>query len=122
MEFETKVLEKKVLPAPENVKNELQASPSDLICFFGRVRYVGGEPILCQESWTNLSECPGYEKADFEWSLPFQLRKDAAKEDRVFKDSLYGARQEEHGRYLHCDEKLPILVLNKHQILLIRPL
>ena len=42
MAFETKVLEKKVLPAPENVKNELQASSSDLICFLRRVRYVDG--------------------------------------------------------------------------------
>ena len=115
MEFETKVLEKKVLPAPENVKNELQASTSDLICFLRRVRYVGGEPILCQESWTNLSECPGYEKADFQVEPAFSAAERCSGKKIAYSKIRYTARAAgvEHGRYLHCDENSPILVLEQ---------
>ena len=57
--FITLVLDKKVLPAPSDVAHELKASEGTPFLFLRRVRLVDGIPLICQESWTNLSECPG---------------------------------------------------------------
>ena len=64
-DFTTRVVDSWATPAPADVANELEISPGTDVMFLRRVRSVDGEPIMCQESWLNLSECPGLADADF---------------------------------------------------------
>lgn len=77
-DFITLVLDKKVLPAPADVARELEMGEGDEALFLRRVRLVEGVPLICQESWTNLAVCPGYEKVRFEESPPSMRRSVAA--------------------------------------------
>ncbi len=65
MEFSTKVLELEVLRAPRSVAARLNIVQDSPVMFMRRVRYVAGSPVICQESWSVLSSCPGLEDSDF---------------------------------------------------------
>lgn len=114
--FMTLVLDKKVLPAPSDVAHELRARKGAPFLFLRRVRLVDGTPLICQESWTNLEECPGYENANFEKESAFDAAQRCGARRIAYSRIRYTARVAgaEHGRYLKCDENAPLLVLEQN--------
>ena len=60
--------------------------------FLRRVRSVDGEPIMCQESWLNLNECPGLADANFEQESLFDLVERCSGAKIKFSRMTYSAR------------------------------
>lgn len=114
--FTTKVLDKMIVPAPVDVAHELKTEAETPSLFLRRVRIVDGVPLICQESWTNLAECPGYEDSDFEKESAFNAAQRCGGRKIVASTIHYTARVAgaEHGRYLNCDESAPLLVLEQN--------
>lgn len=114
-DFITLVLDKKVLQAPADVARELEMGKGDEALFLRRVRLVEGVPLICQESWTNLAVCPGYEKVRFEEEPAFDAAQRCSGKRIAYSRIRTTARLAgvEHGRYLRCDESAPLLVLEQ---------
>ena len=70
-DFVTHVLDKRVVPAPADVSEHLRIQPGSPVLYLLLVRTVEGKPVLCQEGWENLGECPGLEEADFSHETAF---------------------------------------------------
>jgi len=75
--------------------------PGDQVMYLRRVRTVNGEPIMCQEGWNSLRECPGLFDVDFTKEPAFDAVEHCA--GRKIKSSRmrYVARVagKEHGDY-----------------------
>lgn len=114
-DFITLVLDKKVLPAPADVARELEMEEGGKALFLRRVRLVEGVPLICQESWTNLAVCPGYDQVNFEVESGFDATQRCGGKRIVYSRIRTTARLAgvEHGRYLQCDESAPLLVLEQ---------
>ena len=115
IEFKTNVVDKTVVPAPENVARMLHIEPGVPALFLRRVRTVDSEPVICQESWLNLSQCPGLADCDFVNNSAFNLVQETS--GRVITSSLirYSARTagHDHGCLLHVEDSAPVLVLEQ---------
>lgn len=114
--FVTHVIDKRVVGAPADVAVELGLRPGDGVMFLRRVRSVDGEPVICQESWTNLSECPGIESIDFEETSLFDAVQMCS--GRKIKYSLMRYQAlvagKDHGELLGCDESAAVLLLEQN--------
>lgn len=113
--YETLVLDQEVVPAPEDIAHELDMAPGDPCLFLRRVRTVGGTPVICQESWSNLAVVPGLDKVDFETVPGFDAVEACSGRRIKYSRIRYTARVAgiEHGEYLGCDELAPLLVLEQ---------
>lgn len=113
--FTTAVLDQILLPAPVDVAYELDEDPGAPMLFLRRVRSVGGEPIMCIESWISTRRCPGIEKADFtvEGGNAAVERCSGKRVGHVKVRYTARAAGTEHAAYLHCDESAPLLVLEQ---------
>ncbi|WP_058270762.1 UTRA domain-containing protein [Olsenella massiliensis] len=66
IQFTTRVVTREVVGAPRSIAAHLGVLVGAPALFMRRVRSVGGDAIVCQESWSNLEVCPRLDEADFE--------------------------------------------------------
>ena len=83
--------------------------------FLRRLRYVDGVPIMCQESWLSLDECPGLCDVDFEAESLFNAVERCAGRKIKYSRMRYSARiaGKDHGELLDCEEGAAILLLEQ---------
>ena len=115
MDFKTQVLERRVTMAPQDVAHELGYDEPDYALLLRRVRTVEGQPVLCQESWSNLRACPGLDLIDCtQVSLCDAVQECSGRKIR-YSSMRYHARVvgKEHGMILGCDESAAVLVLEQ---------
>ncbi len=114
-EFVTHVLDERVLPASEAVARELDIAPGSPALFLRRVRDVGGESVVCQESWLSMDACPDIENADFLHESAFDAVERCSGKHIADSCMRYTARAagKEHAAYLRCDAHDPMLVLEQ---------
>lgn len=113
--FATNVVDEWVTPAPADVAYELEIPPFTDVMFIRRVRTVEGEPIMCQESWLNLSVCPGLEDGDYTTESLFHAVQRCSAHKIKYAKMRYSARivGREHGELLKCDETAAVLMLEQ---------
>lgn len=113
--FVTHVIDKYVVPASLDVARELELDPGDSVLFVRRIRTVDGEPVICQEGWFSLIECPGLDEVDFTVESAFDAVERCAGRKIVYSRIRYTAliAGKEYGAYLGCDESLPVLMLEQ---------
>ena len=113
--FTTRVVDSWATPAPIDVANQLEIPLGSDVMFLRRVRSVDGEPIMCQESWLNLLECPGLPDADFVHEPLFDAVQRCSGRKIKYSRMRYHARVagKEHGALLGCDEAAAVLVLEQ---------
>lgn len=114
-DFITHVIDKQVVPASPTVARELELDPGDNVLFVRRIRTVDGEPVICQEGWFSLPECPGLDEVDFTVESAFEAVERCSGRKIVYAHILYTAliAGKEYGAYLGCDESLPVLMLEQ---------
>lgn len=113
--FETHVIDKRVVPALADVAAELEINPGSPTLFLRRIRTVGGEAVMCQESWSNLDICPDLDRADYEHESLFDAVERCSKKKIKYSRMRYSARiaGKEHGAYLECEDTSAVLVLEQ---------
>lgn len=113
--YVTRVLRKEVVPAPAAVALSLQVDEGAPTLFMRRVRSVGGHPVVCQESWSNLAACPGLEGADFATESLFDAVERYSGGKITLSRMQYASRRAgtEHGAYLGCAADDPVMVLEQ---------
>lgn len=113
-DFVTHVLEKRVVPAPADVAEHLRIQPDSPVLYLLRVRTVDGKPVICQEGWENLGECPGLEGADFSHETAFDAVERCSGRKITWSKVRYSASAAgERAEALGCDEGDPVLVLRQ---------
>ena len=115
-EFETHVLEQSVFPASVEVAAELGIEEGIEAMFMRRVRTVDGEPIMCQESWLNLRECPGLLNIDYTKESLFNAVQQCSGRKIKISHMRYSARTAgiEYGELLGCSESAALLLLEQN--------
>ena len=113
--FTTRVLDERVMPAPDDVCDQMRLAPGDDALFLRRVRVVGSEPVVCQEGWLNMVACPGIEDADFSAESAFDAVERCSKGRISSSRMRYTARRagRDHGAYLGISADDPVLVLEQ---------
>lgn len=113
--FETIVLEKSVAPAPLDVSTRLDIPDGSEALFLRRVRRIDGSPIMCQESWLSIQECPGIDHEDYTKDSLFDIVERCAKRKIKYSEMRYMARivGKEHAELLQCDEGAAVLLLEQ---------
>lgn len=116
MDFETHVIDKWTAPASFEVAMELGVEVGEEVMFMRRVRTVDGEPIMCQESWLNLSECPGLLSIDYTSESLFNAVQRCAGRKITTSLMRYSARTagSEYGTLLACSEVAALLLLEQN--------
>ncbi|WP_019240132.1 MULTISPECIES: GntR family transcriptional regulator [Enorma] len=114
-DFKTAVVDAWVTPAPIDVATELDVPEHSDVMFLRRLRYVDGVPIMCQESWLSLDECPGLCDVDFEGESLFNAVERCAGRKIKYSRMRYSARiaGKDHGELLDCEEGAAILLLEQ---------
>lgn len=115
-EFETQVLEQSISPASVEVATELGIEEGVEAMFMRRVRTVDGEPIMCQESWLNLRECPGLLDIDYTKESLFNAVQQCSGRKIKISHMRYSARTAgiEYGELLGCSESAALLLLEQN--------
>lgn len=113
--FKTQVVEKWITRAPADVAHELEIEPGAEAMFMRRVRTVDGEPVMCQESWSNIGQCPGLFDIDYTVESLFDAVERCAGRKIKYSNMRYTARVvgREHGELLDCDESAAVLLLEQ---------
>lgn len=113
--FVTRVLDKVLVDAPASVAYELEIDPGTTVMYLRRVRSVDGVPVVCQESWSPVSECPGIFDADFATESMFDAVQRCSGRRIKYAHVRYSAwvAGNEHSELLACDEQTPLLVLEQ---------
>ncbi len=65
IDYKTTIVESKILGATPEIANNLGINVKDPVLHLVRVRSAEGEPLICQDSYSNLKECPGLQNYDF---------------------------------------------------------
>lgn len=114
-EFTTQVVTKFVDVPPASVGDRLHLRAGDEALYLRRVRSVDSEPVMCQEGWFNLRECPGLDQMDFTYTSAFNAVEETSQRKIVYSEIRYMARVAgvEHAQYLNCDEHAPVLLLRQ---------
>lgn len=113
-DFVTHVIEKRVVPAPADVAEHLRIQLGSPVLYLLRVRTVQGEPVICQEGWENLDECPGLEDADFSRETAFDAVERCSGRKITWSKVRYSAATAgERASVLGCSEYDPMLVLRQ---------
>lgn len=115
-DYVTHVIERRVTKAPADVARELGLETTDNVLLLRRLRTVDGEPVLCQESWSNLRACPGLDEVDYATTSMFDAVEMCSGKKIRYSDMRYRARVagKEHGRMLGCEESAAVLVLEQN--------
>lgn len=111
--FQTYILAKEVLPASNEVARHLHIQSGESVMFMRRVRSVNGQPIMCQESWCPLRECPGIDEVDFTQAAAFDAVEKCSGRRIKTAQMRYVARVagRQYCEYLAVDENAPVLLL-----------
>lgn len=114
--FKTKVIEKWTAGAPADAALELGIQPGDEVMFMRRVRTVDGDPIMCQEGWINLGECPGLMDIDYSKESLFNAVQRCSGRKIKTSRMRYSARTagREYGDLLGCPETAALLLLEQN--------
>lgn len=114
-DFSTEILDKRVIPAPIDVANELEIKTGNPVMFLRRLRIVDGEPIICQESWENLNELPDIDHIDLTNVSLFNAVEQCSGRHVKYSDMRYSARivGKEHAGYLDCEDTASVLILEQ---------
>ena len=114
--YTTQVLQKDVLPAPAEVAESLQVEPGEPALFMRRVRSVGGRPVVCQESWSNLEACPGLEQVDFTTESLFDAVERCSGRKIALSHMHYSSCRAgaQHAACLACGASDPVMVLEQN--------
>ncbi|MEG6574662.1 GntR family transcriptional regulator [Caldibacillus debilis] len=115
LQFETKVIEKRVETASNSVREKLNLPEGAKILYLKRVRYVGKEPIMIMENRINIEICKGIEKVDFEKETLFSQIEKTSNRHIKFARSRYAARVlgKERAKLLDSHEDAPGLHLEQ---------
>lgn len=65
LNFETKVLTKKVISVDDSIHYELKMADNTKVLYLERLRLVNNEPSILLYNWIPIDRCPGIEKYDF---------------------------------------------------------
>lgn len=114
-QFVTLVQNKQLLDATPEVASQLHISVGDSVMFLRRIRLVENEPIMCQEGYYPLRECPGIDRADFTVESAFDVVQTCSGRKVKTSRMRYVARVagDEHGAYLDVDAAAPVLLLEQ---------
>lgn len=114
--FKTRVIEKWTAPASFEVAAELGIDAGVEVMFMRRVRTVDGEPVMCQESWLNLGECPGLFDIDYSAESLFNAVQRCSGRKIETSRMRYSARTagSEYGALLSCSETAALLLLEQN--------
>lgn len=114
--FVTAVITKFTAPANEDVARELGVEVGEEVMFLRRVRSVDAEPVMCQESWLNLSACPGLFDIDYTRESLFNAVQRCAGRKITTSRMRYSARTagSEYGSLLACGENAALLLLEQN--------
>ena len=63
--FRTDIITKEILAATPEIANNLGVEVKSPVLHMVRVRSADGEALICQDSYSNLLECPGLQDCDF---------------------------------------------------------
>ena len=115
VEFETHVLEQRVIPADEFLADKLQVPVNAPVLFLRRVRSSGGEPIMYIENRVNLLQAPGLDEVDFETEALSPSMERCAGKRIGYSSARYAAKiaGEQRGGILHVGEEAPVLHLEQ---------
>lgn len=113
--FETKVVDKKVQPADPVCAENLQIDEGDPYLYVARVRYVLARPVMFIESHISLSACPGMERMDFSSMPLFSFVERTSGHSVGRSEMVYSARVvgKKRGKYLECDDHAPALEIDQ---------
>lgn len=114
--FQTHVMEKRVEPVSPTVACELGIAPGEDAMFMRRVRTIEGEPVMCQESWLNLGECPGLFDIDCTQESLFNAVQRCSGRKIKTSRMRYSARTagREYAQLLDCSESAALLLLEQN--------
>lgn len=114
-DFVTRVIEQEVLPASERVAHELGVRVGEEVLHLKRLRVVDAEPALFQESWLNLTVCPGLDEADFVTESAFDAVERCSGRKIRYSKMRYSSAQanRECAFLLDCEEGSAVLVLEQ---------
>lgn len=114
-EFTTQVICARVEVPPPAMQLALDIRPGYKALYLERVRLVEGVPLLAQETWVSLVECPGVEQSNFEGEALFDCIERCS--GRRVRSSVmtYSARNAgiKYSSVLGCDETTALLVLEQ---------
>ncbi len=112
----TVVKDLRVVGAPHSVAVELDLSPRTDVLYLQRVRYVDRKPVITQDSWLNLEECPGLDQSNFTQESLFDAVERCAGRKIKYSRLRYTARiaGKEHAKLLNCKESAAVLVLEQN--------
>lgn len=113
--FETHVLCSKVEVPPPAIQVALDVKPGVACFYIQRVRSVAGEPMVSQEDWVSLVECPGVDKVDYATETMFDAIERISGHKIKQSHMTYSARNvgREIGASLGCEESTAVLVLEQ---------
>lgn len=116
VDFQTVVLEQKIIPADHACSLALNVPPNAPVLMLHRLRRTKDEPIMLMESRVNLLACPGLDEVDFTHSTLFDAMEAASGRKIGYAKVQYGARiaGRKRGNILGCQEGAPLL--NIHQV------
>ena len=116
LSFADSLREQNVFPASVEVAAELGIEEGAEAMFMRRVRTVDGEPIMCQESWLNLRECPGLLDIDYTKESLFNAVQQCSGRKIKISHMRYSARTAgiEYGELLGCSESAALLLLEQN--------
>lgn len=114
-DFTTKVIDLRVVAAPVDVAEELEIETISPVMFLRRVRSVDGEPVMVQESWNNLTQCPGLDRIDYTKENLFDAVERCSGGKIKYSKMRYQARVagKEHGELLACEDTAAVLLLEQ---------
>lgn len=113
--FTTHLACSKVEVPPPAMQVALDISPGYKALYLERVRVVEDVPLLAQESWVSLVECPGVERSDFERDALFDCIERCSGRRAKSSVMTYSARSAgpKCAAILGCDESTALLVLEQ---------
>ena len=111
----TTVKDARIIAAPRSVAAELDLRYNTDVLYLQRVRYVDGDPVIIQESWLNLEECPGLPESNFTQESLFDAVERCAGRKIKYSRLRYTSRivGREHAKLLKCKESAAVLVLEQ---------
>ncbi len=65
IDYVTHIIKREVIAATPEIANNLGVKLKSPVLHMVRVRSNGDEPLICQDSYSNLIECPGLQEYDF---------------------------------------------------------
>ncbi|MBN1265213.1 MAG: GntR family transcriptional regulator [Anaerolineales bacterium] len=117
--FQTRVLEKKVIPAPQKILERLSLDPEEEIFYLERIRLVHDCPYYFLRNYVVYKYCPGIQNFDFS-----QVKLFSVLEDHYHLTLDWGRRHitaqnagSEIAEYLRIDDQDAVMYLDQHTYL-----